>query len=134
MPSSIWSDRAARAFAILRGVMLVLVSVVLIVAPEKSMAGSSTKPARSLALIFSSRTILLGIALVVLAIRRRREGLAWVLFADAALQLFDTGMALAMRKGALAAVPVALGAMDGWAGRFLLRASRVSPASPADGG
>jgi hypothetical protein len=131
MPISIWSDRLARGFAILRGAMVVLFSVFLIVAPEKSMAGSSTEPARSLALIFASRTILLGIVLVVLAIRRRREGLAWVLLADAALQLFDTGMALATHKGALAVLPAALGAMDVWAALVLLRAARVSPASPA---
>jgi hypothetical protein len=111
--------------------MVVLFSVFLIIAPERAMAGSSTEPARSLALVFASRTILLGIVLVVLAIRRRREGLAWVLLADAALQLFDTGMALATHKGALAILPAALGAMDVWAGLFLLRAARVSPASPA---
>jgi len=131
MPSSSWSDRLARAFAILRGAMVVLFSVLLIAAPEKAMPGSSTEPARSLALIFASRTILLGIVLVALAIRGRREGLAWVLLADAALQLFDTGMALATHKGALAVLPAALGAMDVWAGLLLLRAARVSPALPA---
>jgi hypothetical protein len=132
MPSSIWFDRAARAFAVLRGFMLVLFCVFLVVAPEKSMAGSSAEPARSLALIFSSRTILLGIALVVLAITRRRTGLGWVLCADALLQLFDTGMALAMHKGVVATVPVALGALDVWAGLLLLRTSRARPASSAD--
>jgi len=131
MPSSSWSDRLARAFAILRGAMVVLFSVLLIAAPEKAMPGSSTEPARSLALIFASRTILLGIVLVALAIRGRREGLAWVLLADAALQLFDTGMALATHKGALAVLPAALGAMDVWAGLLLLRAARVSPALPS---
>jgi uncharacterized protein DUF4267 len=131
MPSSTWSDRLARAFALLRGAMVVLFSVMLIIAPERTMAGSSTEPARSLALIFASRSILLGLVFVVLALRRKREGLAWVLLADAALQLFDTGMALATHKGALAVLPAALGAMDVWAGLFLLRAARVSPASPA---
>ncbi len=124
MPSSTWSDRLARAFALLRGAMVVLFSVSLIIAPEKAMAGSSTEPARSLALIFASRSILLGLALVVLALGRKREGLGWVLFADAALQLFDTGMALATDKGALAVLPAALGAVDVWAGLFLLRAAR----------
>lgn len=131
MPS-VWFDRAARGFAVLRGFMLVLFSVFLVVAPEKSMAGSSAEPARSLALVFSSRTILLGIALVVLAVTRRRRGLGWVLCADAVLQLFDAGMALAMHKGALAIVPVALGALDVWAGIFLLRTSRAWPATSAD--
>lgn len=131
MPSSLWSDRLARAFAILRGAMLILFCALLIVAPERSMAGSSTEPARSLALVFASRTILLGIVLVVLAIRRRREGLGWVLLADAAFQLFDTGMAFATHKGALAVLPAALGALDVWAGLFLLRTARASSASPA---
>src|SRR5262245_13649429 len=101
MLSSTWSDRLARAFAVLRGAMLILFCVALIIAPEKAMPGSSIEPARSLALMFTSRTILLGLVLVVLALRRKREGLAWVLLADAALQLFDTALALAMNKGAL---------------------------------
>jgi hypothetical protein len=50
--------------------------------------------------------------------------------ADAALQLFDTGMAITTNKGVLAVAPAALGAVDLWAGLFLLRASRVSPAQP----
>ncbi|MBI5546170.1 MAG: DUF4267 domain-containing protein [Deltaproteobacteria bacterium] len=131
MPSSTWPNRLARAFALLRGAMVVLFSVSLIIVPERVMAGSSTEPARSLALVFASRSILLGSLLVVLAIRGKREGLAWVLLADAALQLFDTGMALATHKGALAVLPAALGAMDVWVALFLLRAARVPPASPA---
>ncbi len=91
----------ARAFAIVRGVMLVVFCLVLIAAPEKALAGSSTEPARSLAWMVASRTILLGTVLVVLAIRRKQRGLGWVLLADAALQIFDVGMALAMHKGAL---------------------------------
>jgi hypothetical protein len=79
----------------------------------------------------ASRTILLGIIFVALAVRRRREGLGWVLLADAALQLFDTAMALALHKGAVAALPAALGVMDVWAGLSLLRAARVSRPSPA---
>ncbi|HZF53899.1 MAG TPA: hypothetical protein VE093_34880 [Polyangiaceae bacterium] len=109
----------------------VLFSLSLIIAPEKTMTGSSTGPARSLALIFASRTILLRLVFVVLAYRRKREALAWVLLADAALQLFDIGMALATNKGALAVFPAVLGAMDVWAGLFLLRATRVSPALPS---
>lgn len=81
--------------------------------------------------MFASRTILLGIAFVVLAIGRRREGLAWVLFADSALQLFDAGMALVTHKGALVVLPVALGVLDVWAGLVLRRAARVPPALPA---
>jgi hypothetical protein len=130
MPNSIWPDRLARAFAILRGAMLILFMVSLILAPEKVLPGSSSEPARSIALVFASRTILLGIALVALAIGGKREGLAWVLFADAALQVFDTGMALMTHKGAVAALPAALGAIDAWAGLALLRAARAARQSP----
>jgi hypothetical protein len=111
--------------------MLIFFCGVLIIAPEKALPGSSTEPARSLGLVFASRTILLGLVLIVLALRRAREGLAWVLWADAALQLFDTGMALATGKGALAVLPAILGALDVWAGLVVLRAARASPASPA---
>jgi hypothetical protein len=127
MSSSTWSDRLARAFAVLRAAMVIGFSVLLIVAPEKAVAGSSSEPARTLALVFASRTILLGVALVVLAMARKREGLAWVLFADAALQLFDTGMAVVTHKQALAVLPAALGVLDVWAGLVLRRAARVSP-------
>ena len=124
MPSSTWPDRLARAFAVLRGAMLILFSAALILAPEQAVAGSSGEPARTLGLMFASRTVLLGIALAVLAIRRERAGLAWVLMADAALQLFDTAMAVVTHKGALALLPAALGAIDLWAGLILLRAAR----------
>jgi hypothetical protein len=130
MPSSTWSDRLARAFAVLRGAVVILFSVLLIVAPEKMMAGSSSEPARTLALMFASRTILLGIAFLVLAIGRKREGLAWVLLADSALQLFDTGMAIATHKHALVVLPAALGVIDVWAALVLRRVARVSPALP----
>ena len=129
MPSSTRPDALARTYAILRGSMLVMFSVFLVIAPERAMPGSSAEPARSLALVFASRTILLGIVLVVLALRRKREGLAWVLFADAALQVFDTGMAFATGKGALALLPLALGALDAWAGVSLRRAARAAPVS-----
>lgn len=124
MPSSTWPDRLACAFAILRGAMLVLFSVLFIVAPEKMMAGSSMEPARTLTLMVGSRTILLGAALLVLAIGRKREALAWVLLADAALQLFDTGMAIATGKQALAVFPAVLCVLDVWAGLVLRRVAR----------
>jgi hypothetical protein len=130
MPSSTWPDRLARAFAILRGAVLVLYSVMLFIEPERMTAGSSNEAARTLALMVASRTILLGIGLAVLAIRGKREGLAGLLLADAALQLFDTGMALMTHKGALAVLPAAIGAIDVWAGLVLMRAARVSPAPP----
>jgi hypothetical protein len=45
--------------------------------------------------------------------------------ADAALQVFDTGMALATGKAPLSLLPLALGALDVWAGKALLRSART---------
>lgn len=126
-----WSERLAYAVAILRAAMIIVASVVLVVLPETAMPGSSAEPARSLALMFASRTILLGVVLVGLAIGRKREGLGWVLLADAALQIFDTGMAFATHQSALAVLPAALGALDIWAGLRLLRAAREPLSSQA---
>lgn len=120
------SDRLARAFALFRAVVLVAFSVALIVAPERAMPGSSSEPARTLALMFASRTIALGVAFFALAIRRKREMLGWVFFGDAALQLFDTAMALATQRYAVAILPLAISALDGWAGRVSLRSARTS--------
>jgi hypothetical protein len=130
MPSNNWSERFARGFAILRGAMLVLSMVMLIVAPERAMPGSSTGLVRTVALMFASRTIVLGTVLVFLAIRQRRAALAWVLFADAVLQVFDTAMAITLHRGAVALLPAAIGAVDVWAGLTLLRSARRSPALP----
>jgi hypothetical protein len=47
--------------------------------------------------------------------------LGFILLADAAFQVFDTGMALAMGKGNMAVFPVALGVLDVWAGLTLLK-------------
>ena len=110
----------ARAYALLRGAMLLLFSAFLLFAPEKALPGSSTEPARSLALMFASRTILLGAALVIATIAGRRKGVGWLLFADPALQVFDTGLALAMHKYNVVVLPAALGALDVWAGRALV--------------
>ncbi len=117
--------RLARAYAVLRGAMLVAFMAALVVVPEKVMPGSSGEPARSLALVFASRTIVLGVALMALAIRGEGNALAWVLFADAAFQVFDTGLALATGEGAVAILPAALGALDVGAGLALRRATRA---------
>lgn len=119
-----WPDRLARGFALLRGVMLVGFSIFLLAAPEQAMPGSSTDPARSLALVFASRTILLGLALALLAVLGARRGLGWLLLADAALQVFDVGLAIATGQGAVAALPAALGLLDVWAGLTLLGVAR----------
>lgn len=131
MPNSNWSERFARGFALLRGTMIFSFSVMLLLASEKTMPGSSIEPARSLAIVFASRSMLLGLVLVVLALRRKAEALAWLLLADAALQVVDTGLALATNKGLLAVLPAAFGALDVWAGLLLMRAARVSLATPA---
>jgi hypothetical protein len=75
---------------------------------------------RSLLLMAASRTILLGLAMLVLTLTGRREALAWTLLADAALQLFDTGQALAGRKRNLAVMPFVLCLLDAWAGLTLM--------------
>jgi hypothetical protein len=124
-----WPERLAYAFAILRGTMLVVFAVFLMVAPEQAMPGSEVEPARSLGLIVASRTILLGSLMIGLTITRKHEGLGWVLLADAALQVFDAGMSIAMGKGAATILPIALGALDAWVGRFLLQSARTSPRS-----
>jgi len=130
MPSNTWPDRLARAFAIFRGAVLIPYSVLLFIEPERVIAGSSSEPARTLTLMIASRTILLGIAFAVLAILGKRQWVGGLLLADAALQLFDTGMALMAHKGAVAFLPAAIGVIDVWAGLFLLRAARVSSALP----
>jgi hypothetical protein len=117
------SDLIARAYAILRGVMVLVFCAFLIFTPEQMMPGSSLEPARSLALVFASRTILIGLVMVALALRRRRDALAWVLIADAALQAFDTALALAQHKGAITLMPLLLGVIDVWAARVLLRSN-----------
>jgi hypothetical protein len=57
---------------------------------------------------------------------RKREELTCAFLTDAALQLFDTGMAVVTHEDALAA----LGALDVWAALVLRHAARVSPPGP----
>lgn len=125
MPNGSSSHRLLRALAVVRGLMLILFMVALLVIPEKVMPGSSGEPARRLALFFISRTILLGASFIVLAIRGRITGLGWVFLADATLQVFDTGLTLAMRQGALAILPALIGALEFWAGLVLVRSGRI---------
>ena len=125
----LWSDRIARAYAILRGSLGLVFCALLVFDPERMMPGSSAEPARSLALVFASRQVLFAVVLIALAVRRRREGLAWVLWADAALQAFDTAMAVAQQKGAIAILPFAFGVIDVWAAWVLRKAARVDTPS-----
>jgi hypothetical protein len=104
--------------------MLLLAVVVIFAAPERALPGSSLEPARSLGLMFASRTLLLSLVLIALAARNERRALAWVLFADAAFQVFDTGLSLSMGKGALSALPALICLIDAWAARTLQRVGR----------
>jgi hypothetical protein len=119
-----WPDRIARGYAILRGAMVLVFCSFLIFAPEQMTPGSSAEPARSYALVFASRSILLGLVMVALSVRGKREALAWLFFADALLQAFDTALAVAQGRGALAIMPFALGVLDVWAGLVLRRLAR----------
>jgi len=67
-----------------------------------------------------SRSILLGLAIVVLGLANRRAALGWVLIGDGLLQLFDALQALAMRKRAVAVLPAVLCVLDGLAAAALL--------------
>lgn len=126
-----WPGSVARGLALLRGLVLLAFVALLILVPEKVMPGSSSQPARSLALMVVSRTALLGLSLVVLTITNHRKALGWLLLADAALQVFDTGMAIATAKGAVAILPAAICALDSWAGLVLLRSARSSASAIA---
>jgi len=112
------SSRIALGFAILRGVQLAALTVPWVV--HKLRRADATEPERSLVLMIGSRSILLGLAIVVLAVANRREALGWVLIGDGLLQLFDTVHALAQGKRSVAVLPAALCLLDGLAGVLLL--------------
>ena len=112
------SSRIALGFAILRGVQLAALTVPWVV--HKLRRADATEPERSLVLMIGSRSILLGLAIVVLAVANRREALGWVLIGDGLLQLFDTVHALAQGKRSVAVLPAALCLLDGLAGVLLV--------------
>lgn len=123
MPSPTRTERIAYGLAFLRGAILIAFSLSLAFVPEDVMPGTSAEPARTLSLMFASRTILLGIAFITLAARRMSRPLAWVYFADASLMLFEIAMSVATNKLDLAIGGVVIGALEVWAGRTLYRAS-----------
>lgn len=123
MPSPARTERIAYGLALLRGAILIAFSLALVFAPEDVMPGTSAEPARTLGLLFASRTILLGVAFIALALRKRARLLAWVFFADAALMLFEMVMAVATDELAMAAGGLVIGALEVWAGRTLQRAT-----------
>jgi hypothetical protein len=123
MSSTTRTERIAYGLAFLRGAILIAFSLALVLAPEDVMPGTSAEPARTLGLMFASRTILLGVAFIALALRRRARPLAWVFFADAVLMLFEMAMAVATDELGLAFGGLVIGALELWAGRTLHRAT-----------
>ena len=87
---------------------------------QKVRRADATESERSLVLMIGSRSILLGLAIVLLAFAKRLETLGWVLVGDGLLQLFDALHALALRKRTLAVLPAALCVLDGLAAITLL--------------
>jgi hypothetical protein len=112
------SARIALGFAILRGFQLAALTVPWIL--QKVRRADATESERSLVLMIGSRSILLGLAIVVLALTSRREMLGAVLIGDGLLQLFDAVHALALGKRVVAVLPAALCLLDGLAGITLL--------------
>lgn len=112
------ASRIALGFAIVRGIQLAALTVPWLL--QKLRRAAATESERSLALMSGSRSILLGLVIVVLAFANRREALGWVLIGDGLLQLFDTVLALALGKRSVAVLPAALCVLDGLAGMTLL--------------
>jgi hypothetical protein len=112
------TSRIALVFAILRGFQLAALTVPWLV--RKVRRADATEGERSLVLMIGSRSIMLGFAIVALGLANRRETLGWVLLCDASLQLFDSLLAIFMRKPAVAILPAALCVLDGLAGLILI--------------
>jgi len=123
MPSTTRTVRIAYGLAFLRGAILVAFSLALFLAPEDVMPGTSVEPARTLGLMFASRTLVLGVAFIALALRRIARALAWVFFADAALMVFEMAMAVTTNELGMAAGGLVIGVLEVWAGRTLQRAN-----------
>jgi len=82
------SSRIALGFAILRGFQLAALTVPWLL--QKVRRADATESERSLVLMIGSRSILLGLAIVALALTNRRETLGAVLIGD--------GVAAAVRR------------------------------------
>jgi uncharacterized protein DUF4267 len=111
-------SRIALGFAILRGFQLAALTVPWLL--QKVRRAGATESERSLVLMISSRSILLGLAIVALGVTGRRVTLGWVLVGDGLLQLFDALHALAQRRQTVAILPAALCVLDGLAGIALI--------------
>jgi hypothetical protein len=112
------ASRIALCFAILRGFQLAGLTVPWLL--QKVRRADATESERSLVLMMGSRSILLGLALVTLALMNRTETLGWVIIGDGLLQLFDTLLAIVLGKRTLAVLPASLCVLDGLAGVILL--------------
>ena len=110
--------RIAVGFAVFRGFMLAVLTVPWL--SKKVRGPDATEAERSLSWMVGGRTILLGVAILVLSLRGPREALAWVILFDGALQLFDALLALGQGKRSLAGLPAVLCLLDGWAGFVLM--------------
>src|SRR5450432_3592261 len=106
-------SRIALGFAVLRGFQLAALTVPWLL--QKVRRADATESERSLVLMISSRSILLGLAIVALGFTNRRETLGWVLIGDGLLQLFDALHALAHRKRTVAVLLAAFCILDGLA-------------------
>ena len=112
------SSRIAVGFAIFRGLQLAALTVPWLL--HKVRRRDATESERSLVLMIGSRSILLGLAIIALALTNRRETLGGVLIGDGLLQLFDAVHALAQGKRAVAVLPAVLCVLDALAGITLL--------------
>jgi hypothetical protein len=111
-------SRIALGFAILRGFQLAALTVPWLL--QKVRRADAAESERSLVLMIGSRSILLGLAIVALGLANRRVALGWVLIGDGLLQLFDTLLAIALRRRTVAVLPAVLCVLDGLAGVILL--------------
>lgn len=112
------SSSIALGFGILRGVQLAGLTVPWLL--QKVRRADVSESERSLVLMIGSRSILLGLVLVVLGFTGRRETLGWFLAGDGVLQLFDAAQAFGLSKRRLAILPAVLCVLDALAGIVLI--------------
>lgn len=113
--------KIAFGIAVVRGLISVVFSLALVLAPEQLMPGSSAEPARTLAVFFASRLFAIGAAFIALAVLKQTRALAGLFFADVALQGFDLLWPLAHGQTNGFVAPLVIGATGIWAGLRLRR-------------
>jgi len=112
------ASRIAEVFAIVRGFQLAALTVPWVL--QKVRRAGVTESERALVSMVGSRSILLGVVMVVLGFTHRREAAGWVLLGDGILQLFDALQALALGQRRVAILPALLCVLDVAAGLTLL--------------